>query len=62
MSKFIDFDKGEKIFYDNLYLEEVKMCVKIPLCSKQKRVPKVDVKIKKFNPAKYTYILTYEDK
>lgn len=62
LSKFIDFDKSEKMFYDNLYLEEVRMCVKIPLAGKKELVPEVDVKIKRFNPGKYCYIMTYEDK
>ena len=56
--KFIDYDKGKKIFYDNLYLDDFKIVVKIPLSSKDNS-KKDDIKIKKFNLEKYTYLLSY---
>jgi hypothetical protein len=57
--KFIDYDKGKKIFYDNLYLDEFKIVVKIPLFSKSKSKKKEDIKVKKFNLERYTYLLSY---
>lgn len=57
--KFIDYDKGKKIFYDNLYLDEFKIVVKIPLFCKSKSNKKEDIKIKKFNLERYTYLLSY---
>lgn len=57
--KFIDYDKGKKIFYDNLYLDEFKIVVKIPLSCKSKRKKKDDMKVKKFNLERYTYLLSY---
>jgi hypothetical protein len=57
--KFIDYDKGKKIFYDNLYLDEFKIVVKIPLVCKTKRNNKEDIKVKKFNLERYTYLLAY---
>jgi hypothetical protein len=56
--KFIDYDKLEEIFYDNLYLDEFKLCVKIPIISKpdhQKR----DLVVNKFNLERYSYLLSY---
>lgn len=57
--KFIDFDKGEKLFYDNLYLDHFKIVVKMPLCDDRECINSKNIKIKKFNPARYTYLLTY---
>ena len=57
--KFIDYDKGRKIFYDNLYLDEFKIVVKIPLFSKSEPSNKEDIKVKKFNLERYTYLLSY---
>ncbi len=57
--KFIDYDKGKKIFYDNLYLDEFKIVVKIPLVRKNKGNNKEDIKVKKFNLERYTYLLSY---
>ena len=56
--KFIDYDKYKKIFYDNIYLDEFKIVVKMPLlctdiCQKE------EIKIKKFNLEKYTFLLSY---
>ncbi len=30
VKKFIDFDKDKRIFYNNLYLDEFKIVIKIP--------------------------------
>lgn len=57
--KFIDYDKGKKIFYNNLYLDEFKIVVKIPLSCKSKKKKKDDIKVKKFNLERYTYLLSY---
>ena len=57
--KFIDYDKGKKIFYDNLYLDEFKIVVKIPLSCKSKKKKKDVIKVKKFNLERYTYLLSY---
>ncbi|MBD3342307.1 MAG: hypothetical protein GF353_24620 [Candidatus Lokiarchaeota archaeon] len=63
MSKFIDFDKYKKVFYDNFYLDDYKIVVKIPLAKKKERkqtTKKQDsVKVEKFNLTKYTYLTAY---
>ena len=58
-SKFIDYDKYNKVFYDNLYIKEFKICVKIPLVCKKKKPQKDNIKIKEFDLGKYTYLLSY---
>jgi len=57
-SKFIDFDKYNEIFYDNLYIDDFKIVVKMPLI-KKKRVRCKDMKISRFDLGKYTYLLSY---
>ncbi|MFX1274216.1 MAG: hypothetical protein ACFFBP_00400 [Promethearchaeota archaeon] len=58
LSKFIDFDKGKSIFYDNVYLDAYKIVVKIPLL-KSKKEDK-EVQIKKFSLENYTFLFSYE--
>ena len=58
IQKFIDLDKFENIFYNNLYLENYKIVIKIPLIPK--REPKNEIKIKRFNLGKYTFLISYD--
>lgn len=57
--KFIDFDKNEKSFYNNLYLDDCKIVIKIPI-KHPKTEEEIDIKIEKFNLCKYVYLLSYE--
>lgn len=57
VSMFLDFDKREEIFYNNLYLEDYKIVVKIPI-KPDENIEK-QVKIEEFDLAKYTYLLGY---
>ena len=57
-TKFIDFDKNKKVFYNNLYIPEYKLVLKMPL-AKEEGVPKGEVKFKKFDLTKSTYLLSY---
>ena len=65
VNKFLDFDKSKDVFYDNLYLCEQKIVVKIPICkrlySKTKEVSEANrkLKIEPFNLTKYTYLTSY---
>jgi hypothetical protein len=54
---FIDWDKYENMFYNNIYLEDYKFVVKMPLLERIKS--KKDIKIKKFDLTKYTYLCSY---
>ena len=59
MSLFLDWDKYKNCFYNNLYLEDYKLVIKIPLLSEQ-RDKKDEIKIKKFSLTKYTYLVSYD--
>ena len=58
ISKFLDFDKNKEIFYDNIYLDNYRIVVKVPLTDKQKA--EQDMKINKFDLTKYTFLLSYD--
>jgi len=65
VNRFIDFDKSKSLFYDNLYLGEQKIVVKVPICNdfKSQKKPVQDFcrnpKIEPFNLTKYTYLCSY---
>jgi hypothetical protein len=56
--KYLDWDKFENKFYNNLYLDEYKIVVKIPLI-KSDNIEE-DIKIKKFDLEKYTFLVSYD--
>ena len=58
ISKFIDYDKNTNIFYNNFYLDDAKIVIKIPLIKKGNNSE--DIRIEKFDLAKYTYLLSYD--
>lgn len=58
IQKFIDWDKFENIFYNNLYLENYKIVIKIPLIPKEEK--KDEIKIRKFDLEKYTFLISYD--
>jgi len=58
ISKFLDFDKDKNVFYDNMYLDDYKIVVKVPLVEKQKA--EKDMKINRFDLTKYTFLLSYD--
>ena len=58
VKKYLDWDKFENKFYNNLYLDDFKIVVKIPLI-KRKDIEE-DIKIKKFDLEKYTFLISYD--
>jgi hypothetical protein len=58
IQKFIDWDKFKNVFYNNFYLQNYKIVIKIPLIPRKKK--KDDVKIKKFDLEKYTFLVSYD--
>ncbi|MFX1445539.1 MAG: hypothetical protein ACFFHV_19150 [Promethearchaeota archaeon] len=58
IQKFIDWDKFKNKFYNNLYLENYKIVIKIPLLPKKEE--QEDIKIKKFDLEKYTFLISYD--
>ena len=58
ISMFLDWCKYENIFYNNLYLEDYDWVIKMPLIP-QGSETQDDIKLKKFDLTKYTYLLSY---
>ncbi|MFX1259587.1 MAG: hypothetical protein ACFFAN_17170 [Promethearchaeota archaeon] len=58
LSKFLDFDKHKKIFFNNLYLKTYHFGIKMLLVEEQKF--KEDLRIEKFSLVNYTYLLVYD--
>ena len=58
VSKFLDWCKYKNIFYNNLYLEDYDYVVKMPLIPQGSETLN-EIKLKKFNLTKYTYLLSY---
>ena len=58
IQKFIDWDKFENIFYNNFYLDNYKIVIKMPLLPREERED--EIKIKKFNLEKYTFLISYD--
>ena len=61
IKKFIDFDKEEEVFYNNLYLDDEKIVVKLPIAKNGKtdNVPEKGMKIEEFNLSNSIFILNY---
>jgi hypothetical protein len=58
VKKFIDFDKTEKIFYNNLYIDDYKLVIKMPLVGGES--VRKEIKIKRFDLAQHIYLLSYD--
>ena len=56
ITMFIDWDKYKNRFYNNLYLEDYKFVIKMPLIKNEN----LDIKIKKFDLTEYTYLISYD--
>lgn len=56
ITMFIDWDKYKNRFYNNLYLEDFKFVIKMPLIENED----LDIKIKKFDLTEYTYLISYD--
>ncbi len=58
IQKFIDWDKFENVFYNNFYLDKYKIVIKMPLVPRKDL--KEEIKIRKFNLEKYTFLISYD--
>ncbi|MFX0034576.1 MAG: hypothetical protein ACFE9I_02910 [Candidatus Hermodarchaeota archaeon] len=58
IQKFIDWDKFENVFYNNFYLDKYKIVIKMPLVPRKDL--KDEIKIRKFNLEKYTFLISYD--
>ena len=57
-SMFLDWCKYKNIFYNNLYLEDYDWVIKMPIIPQGSETQK-EIKLKKFNLTRYTYLLSY---
>ncbi|MGQ4872482.1 MAG: hypothetical protein ACP6IY_00250 [Promethearchaeia archaeon] len=57
MKKFLDFDKKKEILYNNIWLDDIKIVVKIPMICEKKYDKKI--KMEKFDLSNSLYILSY---
>ena len=57
IQKFIDWDKCRNTFYNNIYLDNWKIVIKMPLIPYEDS--EGDIKIRKFNLEKYIYLCGY---
>ena len=57
IKRFIDFDKDTNILYNNLYLNNFQIVIKIPLDEKEISQPKI--KIEKFSLVNDIYLTSY---
>ena len=58
ISMFLDWCKYENLFYNNLYLEDYDWVIKMPLILHGPETQD-EIKLKKFDLTKYTYLLSY---
>lgn len=57
VSKYLDWDKFKNRFYNNIYLDDYKIVIKIPLIQTEKSQD--DIKIRRFN-LETTFLLSYD--
>lgn len=61
-NKFLDFDNNNQVFYYNIYLKNYKLAIKIPISESKKEKHIENIKIEKFDPIKYKFLLNCEQK
>ena len=57
--QFIDFDKCESIFYNNLYFEDSKIVLKIPICDVDYKKSKSNIKVERFDLSNRAFLMSY---
>ncbi|TFG23714.1 MAG: hypothetical protein EU533_02880 [Promethearchaeota archaeon] len=55
--KFIDYNKDDGNFYNNFYLDELKLVIKLPLTGKEEE--KRGIQIEKFTIDNDVYLISY---
>jgi hypothetical protein len=58
MDKFIDFDRRKGLFYDNLWLNQEKLVIKVPLACEDYASNPLDIKIEEFTLSN-SYLMHY---
>ena len=57
LNKFLDFDDAQQVFYYNLYLNDYKLVIKIPISERKEEKDVENIKIDNFDLTKYTFLL-----
>lgn len=65
VTKFLDFDKNKEVFYNNLYLNDENIVVKMPIFlngngHNEEGNNGNGVRLDKFDLTKYTYLMSYD--
>jgi hypothetical protein len=62
LKKFINFDKSMNMFYDNIWLDEQKIVIKMPLTKKDDpdNFLSWDIRIEEFSLVNNIYLLAYD--
>ncbi len=60
LNKFVDFNKKKGIFYDNLYLNDLKYVIKTPFIDSRRIGTKNNIRIEKFDLTNSIYIVDYD--
>ena len=58
LSKFVDFDCRKNIFYDNLYIKDRNLVIKLPLLFRTKL--ENEIRFERFDLTRYTYLFDYD--
>ncbi len=57
MNFFLDFDKKKELFYNNYWIDDEKVVVKMPI--QEGKEKEKDIKIEEFNLSSHVYLLAY---
>ena len=60
IKKYVDYNKKNKILYDNLYLNDIQFVIKTPFQDSRKEGPINNISIAKFNLTDSIYLVNYE--
>jgi hypothetical protein len=60
LNKFVDYNKNNGIFYNNLYLNDVKFVIKMPLPDLKKESLIDNIRLEEFNLSNSIFIFNYE--
>lgn len=60
IGNFIMFDKRKKNFYDNYYINKIKLVLKVPICDDEGNPERGDSELDKFNLSEKIFLLSLD--
>jgi len=57
IKRYLDFSKDKEILYNNFFLDEFKVVIKVPLLKKE--IPEQDIKVEHFDIVNDIYLISY---